>query len=419
MLIIDGRARARPRERFGSACTAVAPPAIGLLAACAFGVLGMALAGTDGSAPVPAEEPAAQAGAVGIPAAAASPRRAEPGLSGLSLAALSRMPAREVSPSRGAAIPDATVLPSPPPPRAAPGAAADVVLPPRRPRAEVVASLPAAERASAAPPTAAALSTRFASLEYDLAAVRETARHVPRFYLDSLPRDLARMSSVQARKTLFIKIVLPVVLRVNEELEAARRRVEWLLDRLARPGAIAPSDRRWLEEIAERCDIDPFDREALMSRLDVVPPSLAIAQAAEETGWGTSRFAREGNALFGMYTYRAALGMLPKRRDAHRRHRVRSFPSLLEAGSAYARNLNCHPAYAEFRQARAALRADGTPMSGYALAGELTRYSERGTAYIRTIRRIIRQNSLDDFDRARLRDRGRRTASVDTVVPRS
>ena len=414
MLIIDGRALARPRGRF-PARTAVAPLVIGLLAACAFGILGMALAGTDGGALVPVEEPAAQAGAVGIPAAA-FPRRAEAGPFGLGLAALSGTPAREAPPQRLAAIP---VLPPPPPPRAAPEAAADVVLPPRRTRAEVVASLPAAERASVAPPTAAALSTRLAPLAYDLAAVRETAGRVPRFYLDSLPRDLARMSSIQARKTLFIKIVLPVVLRVNEELEAARLRAEWLLDRLARPGAIAPADRRWLEEIAERCDIDPFDRQALLSRLDVVPPSLAIAQAAEETGWGTSRFAREGNALFGMYTYRAALGMLPKRRDAHRRHRVRSFPSLLEAGSAYARNLNCHPAYAEFRQARAALRAAGAPMSGYDLAGELTRYSERGAAYIRTIRRIIRQNSLDDFDRAHLRDRGRRTASIDTAAPRS
>ena len=412
-IIDDGRTLARPRGRLGSACVAVAPLAIGLLAACAFGVLGMALAGTDGGAP------AAQPEAGGIPAAM-PPRQAEPGLSGLSLAALSWTPAREVSPSQPAAIPDTTVLPPPPPPRAAPEAPADVVLPPQRTRAEVVTSLSAAPRASVAPPMAATLSTRLASLGYDLAAVRETAAgRVPRFYLDSLPRDLAHMSSIEARKTLFIKIVLPIVLRVNEELAAARLRVEWLFDRLARSGVIAPADRRWLEEVAERCETDPFDREALLSRLDVVPPSLAIAQAAEETGWGTSRFAREGNALFGMYTYEAALGMLPKRRDAHRHHRVRSFPSLLEAGSAYARNLNCHPAYAEFRQARVALRAAGVPMSGYALAGELTRYSERGEAYIRTIRRIIRQNNLDGFDRAHLRDRGRRTASVDTPMPRS
>lgn len=414
-IIDDGRTLAQPRGRFAPACVAVAPLAIGLLAACAFGVLGMALAGTDGSAPVPA----AQADAAGIPAAAAPPRRAEAGLSDLSLAALSRTPVWEVSPSRSAAVPDTTVLPPPPPPRATPEAPADVVLPPRRTRSEAVTSLSAAARASAAPPMAAALSIRLASLGYDLAAVRETAGRVPRFYLDSLPRDLAHMSSIEARKTLFIKIVLPIVLRVNEELAAARLRVEWLFDRFARSGAITPADWRWIEEIAERCETDPFDRETLLSRLDVVPPSLAIAQAAEETGWGTSRFAREGNALFGMYTYKAALGMLPKRRDAHRRHRVRSFPSLLEAGSAYARNLNCHPAYAEFRQARVALRAAGAPMSGYALAGELTRYSERGKAYIRTIRRIIRQNSLDGFDRARLHDRGRRTVSVDTPVPRS
>ena len=144
-IIDDGRTLARPRGRLGSACVAVAPLAIGLLAACAFGVLGMALAGTDGGAP------AAQPEAGGIPAAM-PPQQAEPSLSSLSLAALSWTPAREVSPSQPAAIPDTIVLPPPPPPRAAPEAPADVVLPPQRTRAEVVTSLSAAPRASVAPP---------------------------------------------------------------------------------------------------------------------------------------------------------------------------------------------------------------------------------------------------------------------------
>ena len=261
------------------------------------------------------------------------------------------------------------------------------------------------QKPRAAVPSTAAMNARFASIGYDLAAVRVAAMPVPRLYVDALPRDLANASSVEEKKRLFVQAVLPVVLRVNEELAAARWRAQLLSDRLLWAGALMPADRKWLVAAAERYGSVPFDIPSLLRRLDVVPPSLALAQAAEESGWGTSRFAREGNALFGQYTYKSVTGMVPERRDTDRRHRVRRYDNLLEATRAYVHNLNTHPAYENFRRMRSRLRQAGGPLVGYDLAGTLRQYSERRAAYIEAIRQIIRQNRLGDFDQAWLTDR--------------
>ena len=245
----------------------------------------------------------------------------------------------------------------------------------------------------------------FASFGYDLDQVRAAAKPVPRLYLEALPRGLGNLSSVNARKRLFIQSVLPIILRVNEEIVTARWRVERLKDRLLRDDALSAADREWLMDVAELYGAAPFDLPGLLMRMDIVPPSLALAQAAEETGWGTSRFVREGNALFGQYTYKSVTGMLPKRRDADSRHRVRRHDSLLDAVRAYAHNLNSHWAYEDFRDRRAKLRRDGRPFDGYDLAGKLGQYSERRAAYVKTIRTIMRQNRLGDFDRAWLNNR--------------
>ena len=263
--------------------------------------------------------------------------------------------------------------------------------------------------------TVAAATAHFASLGYDLDAVRSAARPVPRIYLESLPRDLSRIGHVATKKTLFVQAVLPVVLRINEELVAARWRAERLGDRLAQQGTLSPADRKWLLDAAELYDTKPLDVPALLNRMDIVPPSLAIAQAAEESGWGTSRFVLEGNALFGQYTYKSKTGMVPMRRDADRQHRVRRYEDLLDAARSYAHNLNTHWAYEDFRRHRSGMRRAGSLIGGYELAGKLWKYSERRAAYIETIRRIIRQNRLDDFDGAWLGDR-RWTAL--TVPPR-
>ena len=258
-------------------------------------------------------------------------------------------------------------------------------------------------RASSA--SVSAMVASFAAFGYDLDQVRAAVKPVPRLYLSELPHDLANVSSVATKKRLFVQSVLPIILRVNEEIIAARWRAERLGEKLLWDGALSDADRAWLTDMAELYGAAPFDVPGLLTRMDIVPPSLALAQAAEETGWGTSRFVREGNALFGQYTYKAAMGMMPERRDADRRHRVRSHDSLLDAVRAYVHNLNSHWAYEDFRDRRALLRRAGRPMDGYDLAGSMGQYSERRAAYIRSIREIMRQNRLRDFDRAWLNER--------------
>ena len=252
---------------------------------------------------------------------------------------------------------------------------------------------------------ASAVIARFESISYDLDRVREAASPVPRLFLEALPRDLADMSPVSAKKHLFVQAVLPIVLQVNEEITSARWRLERLADRLKRADTLSPADREWLVAMADLYGPNPFDVQELLNRMDVVPPSLALAQAAEESGWGTSRFARQGNALFGQYTYNAKPGIVPAQRDADRRHRVRSHDNLLAAVRAYVHNLNSHWAYEDFRHRRAQLRRSGSQLDGHALAGELASYSERRGAYVESIRQIIRQNRLGDFDQAWLNNR--------------
>ena len=269
--------------------------------------------------------------------------------------------------------------------------------------AEPIPAVVRKPRASSA--SVSAMVASFAAFGYDLDQVRAAVKPVPRLYLSELPPDLGNVSSVATKKRLFVQSVLPIILRVNEEIIAARWRVERLGEKLSWDGVLSEADRDWLIDMAELYGAAPLDAPGLLKRMDIVPPSLALAQAAEETGWGTSRFVREGNALFGQYTYKPAMGMMPERRDADRRHRVRSHDSLLDAVRAYVHNLNSHWAYEDFRDRRALLRHAGKPMDGYDLAGSLGQYSERRAAYIRSIREIMRQNRLRDFDRAWLNER--------------
>lgn len=259
---------------------------------------------------------------------------------------------------------------------------------------------PEAPRASVADMVAS-----FAAYGYDLDQVRAAGKPVPRFYLEELPRDLANVSSVKTKKRLFVQAVLPIILRVNEEIVTARWRAERLAAGIVWDGLLSAADRQWLIVAAERYGTAPFDVPGLLKRMDIVPPSLALAQAAEETGWGTSRFAREGNALFGQYTYKAANGMLPEQRDADSSHRIRRHDDLLSAVRSYVHNLNSHWAYEDFRDRRALLRRADRPIDGYTLAGMLGQYSVRGAAYVESIRAIMRQNRLQDFDGAWLNNR--------------
>ncbi len=210
------------------------------------------------------------------------------------------------------------------------------------------------------------------------------------------------MQVVEARKRVFVQSLLPLILRVNERILAERRRLISLRDRLEAGSPVPSSERAWLDLLAARYGAEAGDFDDLLRRVDAVPPSLALAQAAEESGWGTSRFARDGNALFGQYTYVKGEGIVPAKRSPGRRFEVKAFSALIDGVAGYAHNLNSHRAYSAFRAERAKMRAAGMPFDGAALAGSLLRYSERGEAYIKAIRRIIGTNDFGDFDRARL-----------------
>lgn len=249
------------------------------------------------------------------------------------------------------------------------------------------------------------LAETFGQLGYDLNAVADGAAGVPRLLLAALPHDLAEVPETAERKALFFRAVLPLVLRVNEEILAERKKLLDIRARLRAHHHIAQAERLWLHAMAERYETTPGDVEQLVKRVDTIPPSLALAQAAEESGWGSSRFVREGNALFGQWTTVDEGHQLPLARDAGRTHRVAGFDSLLDSTRAYVRNLNSHRAYREFRDVRAAVRAEGRVPSGFELAGKLGRYSQRGTAYVNRIRGLIAVNGLRDLDDARLDER--------------
>jgi len=275
--------------------------------------------------------------------------------------------------------------------------------------AAILAGLVLAYGARSGPPaievsSATDLAALFESRGY--AAPLPAAGPVPRLLLAALPGDLDRIGIPAERKALFLRIMLPLVLTVNEEIAAERAQLLALADRIAGGAPLTGEQADVLAMLAHRYRVRPGgdparDVAQLLAKVDAVPPSLAAAQAALESGWGTSRLAREGNALFGERTWTEA-GLEPLQPLPGARHRARSFDGLLDAVRSYALNLNSHPAYDGFRRARAAARSAGRPSDGAALAGHLTRYSELGAAYTEALRRLIRANRLDRLDRAAL-----------------
>jgi len=244
--------------------------------------------------------------------------------------------------------------------------------------------------------------------DYRIEDVRSGSLAVPRVLLAAMPRDMADDLDPDARKDLFLKTMLPLVLLANEEIARDRARLQ-RLHALRQAGyALAAADQAWLAGLATRYgvgDTGAAGTKLLLQRVDIVPPSLTLAQAAEESGWGTSRFAQQGNALFGQLTWSSQHdGIVPRDRKPGERHRFRSFQDLLGSVQAYMHNLNTHRAYMEFRRQRAALRRAGKPVSGYLLAGHIEQYSERGSDYIAAVRGLIRSNRLGDFDSAVLHE---------------
>ena len=246
------------------------------------------------------------------------------------------------------------------------------------------------------------LARLFATYGFRLGAV-PAGKRVPRILVSSLPAGLAAMRPVGRKTKLFRKILLPIVLIVNETIARDRARLITLKRKLEIGASLNIEENGFLWSLAQEYRVRDGEFDDLLVRVDVIPPSLALAQAIEESGWGTSAYARKGNALFGQEAGLSSANAMAGR-IGQRRFKIKTFASLLEAVTAYARNLNTHAAYRGMRALRAAARARGERPDGYRMAGTLLRYSERGPAYIRTIRQLMDGFNLRGLDRARLQD---------------
>lgn len=254
-------------------------------------------------------------------------------------------------------------------------------------------------------PTVQALEAAFKQAGYDLDKARDGGATVPHLRLPMLPRDLPDMRDVQRRKKIFFSIALPLILEANARVAVERKRLLYVVERIE-AGAVLPAEEQdWLSRLSERYDSEPDDLDELLRRVDVAPASLAMAQAATESGWGSSRFAQRGNALFGQWTTAGGRGLVPHEREEGKTHKVRSFDSLTDSAAAYLLNLNTHRAYRHFRARRAEMRAAGETLDGMLLAEELKAYSERGSEYVKLLQDMIRRDNLIEFEKARLGER--------------
>ena len=270
--------------------------------------------------------------------------------------------------------------------------------------------VPAASSAHAPRPAAAGLTTLVVGLAVVavLGAVvpvvpepaePEREPEVPPQARADIP-DLQEVTRVSERKQRFFDFLRPVVIAENERLAARRERVLRLLDTLEGGGTLAERDRGWLDTMAQRYRVktqDPLSRARRLARkVDVIPVSLALAQAALESAWGTSRFAQQGNNLFGEWCFTEGCGIVPKRRPAKATYEVEAFPDVGASVRSYMHNLNSHPAYRPLRDLRAQARAQGREPAGAALADGLVNYAAIGQQYVEHIRGVIRRNGLGE-----------------------
>lgn len=245
----------------------------------------------------------------------------------------------------------------------------------------------------------------FEQKNYSTEAWRAGIRKVPRIYITDIStswQENAQKMPVITKKEIFFHLVAPLVLASNEAvLEERQRLLEAERDLQA--------NQQWLLQLAVKyklkapeSGIDENLIKELTRRVDIIPLSLALAQSAEESGWGTSRFAVKGNALFGQWDFSGG-GIKPKQqRKELGNYGIAKFDSPMESVAAYMLNLNTHSAYQRLRASRAEMRGKQQVISGYQLAATLDKYSERGQAYVETLHSLMRVNHLQETDTVEL-----------------
>ena len=236
----------------------------------------------------------------------------------------------------------------------------------------------------------------FKDVDYDLGKVRNEKLVKP-IYFTQFPRDLDNLQSVQLKKETFIKIVLPLIVAENEKILDDREKLKVISEKKF----TSDLEKQWLRQKLLEYKVKKGNLDELMRRMDMIPVSIALAQAAKESGWGTSRFALEGNAIFGQWTWDGQ-GIAPLKRDGDKNHKILKFPILRASVKAYKNNLNTHKSYLKFREKRNSLREKNKKITGLALTGTLKNYAQTGSEYTKILNQIITQNRLSDFEPVRL-----------------
>ena len=236
----------------------------------------------------------------------------------------------------------------------------------------------------------------FKDVDYDLRKVRDEKLVKP-IYFTQFPRDLDNLQSVKLKKETFIKIVLPLIVAENEKILDDREKLKVLIEKKFTSDA----EKQWLRQKLLEYKVKKGNLDELLIRMDMIPVSIALAQAAKESGWGTSRFALEGNAIFGQWTWDGQ-GIAPLKRDGDKNHKILKFPILRASVKAYKNNLNTHKSYLKFREKRKSLRGKDKNITGLALTDTLKNYAQTGSEYTRILNQIITQNRLSDFEPVRL-----------------
>ena len=242
------------------------------------------------------------------------------------------------------------------------------------------------------------LGEYFNSVGYNVAANPDILNAIPRFRFTHIPKNWEEDTSVPLKKSVFFRAGASAILQVNESILDDRQKLLNL-----KQNDMSQKDRQWLTQMMSTYKVTENDgsftqdqlRE-LIVRVDAIPPSMALVQSAIESGWGSSRFAKEGNAMFGQWT--TSGGIKAEGSDA----RLAAFPDPRESLKAYCLNLNTHPSYGQFRTARAEMRKAKIPLDGAKLADYLASYSEKGEEYIKLVKGMIKRDRLEIADSAQL-----------------
>tara|TARA_B100000965_G_scaffold393968_1_gene405560 strand:+ start:332 stop:1903 length:1572 start_codon:yes stop_codon:yes gene_type:complete len=236
----------------------------------------------------------------------------------------------------------------------------------------------------------------FKDVDYNLNQVRYEKIIKP-IYFTQFPKDLDAIQSSKLKKETFIKIVLPLIVAENEKILYDRNKLKKITSKKQTTG----QEKQWLRQKFLEYKVKKGGIQELEMRMDIIPNSLALAQAAKESGWGTSRFALEGNAIFGQWTWDGS-GIAPLNRDKSKNHKILKFPILRASVKAYQNNLNTHKSYIKFREKRRQLREKNKDLNGLELSKTLSNYAQTGSEYIKILAKIIIQNRLMDFEPVRL-----------------